>query len=195
MRRFVCVWSIAAACTLVGTGASPMYGQETAANPAPAAKQGEELKLAEGRIVVTKPVSWKTMKPKSNIIQYEFQAPLDAKETSRITIMSASGGIEANIKRWIGQFEGLTESDADVVKKEIDKTTAHIVELEGTFKESMGGPFAPGGPTKKLENYAMLAAILELKDGSTVFIKMTGPKTVVAEEKKAFMAMIDGLKN
>jgi hypothetical protein len=172
-----------------------MYGQETAANPAPAAKQGEELKLAEGRIVVTKPVSWKTMKPKSNIIQYEFQAPLDAKETSRITIMSASGGIEANIKRWIGQFEGLTESDADVVKKEIDKTTAHIVELEGTFKESMGGPFAPGGPTKKLENYAMLAAILELKDGSTVFIKMTGPKTVVAEEKKAFMAMIDGLKN
>ena len=80
-------------------------------------------------------------------------------------------------------------------RKQIDKTTAHIVELEGTFKESMGGgPFAPG-PTKKLENYAMLGAILELADGSTVFIKMTGPKNVVAEEKKAFLAMIDGLKN
>jgi hypothetical protein len=58
----------------------------------------------------------------------------------------------------------------------------------------MGGP-AAGGPVKKLENYAMLSAILELQDGSTVFIKMTGPKQVVAEEKKAFMAMIDGLKN
>jgi hypothetical protein len=195
MRRFVCGCSIATACVLSAATTNPAPGQDPAAKTLPAGQANEELKLAEGRIVVTKPLSWKTVKPKSNIIQYEFQAPLDAKETSRITIMSASGGIEANIKRWIGQFDGLTEADADVVKKEIDKTTAHIVELEGTFKESMGGPFAPGGPTKKLENYAMLGAILELADGSTVFIKMTGPKAVVAEEKKAFLAMIDGLKN
>ncbi len=196
MRRFVCVWSMAASCGLFVSAMSPSHGQESSANQASGAKQGEELKLAEGRIVLTKPVSWKTVKPRSSIIQYEFQAPLDAKETSRITIMSASGGIEENIKRWIGQFEGATEADADVVQKEIGKTTAHLVELEGTFKDSMGGgPFAPKGPPKKFENYAMLGAILELEDGSTVFVKMTGPKEVVADEKKAFMAMIDGLKN
>lgn len=195
MRRFVCVWSMAALCALWEGGPSPLLAQDTAAKTTPAAKEGEELKLADGRILVIKPPSWRNVKPKSAIIQYEFQAPLDAKETARITIMSATGGIDANIKRWIGQFEGLTESDVDVEKKEIDKTTAHIVELDGTYKESMGGPFAPGGPTKKLENYAMLGAILELSDGSTVFIKMTGPKTVVADEKKGFRAMIDGLKN
>jgi hypothetical protein len=207
MRRLIRVGSLAAMFALIplsglpspsgrfGAGASPAFGQDAAAGKSAPAKESEELKLAEGRIILTKPASWRTVKPKSNIIQYEFQAPIDAKETSRITIMSASGGIDANIKRWVGQFDGLTESDADVTKKEIDKTTAHIVELEGTYKESMGGPFAPGGQTKKMENYAMLGAILELADGSTVFIKMTGPQSVVADEKEAFLAMIDGLKN
>jgi hypothetical protein len=194
MRRFVCVWSLASACVFAWACPCPSYGQDAPASQAAAAKEGETLKLADGRILVTKPVSWRTVKPKFNIIQYEFQAPLDAKETARITVSSATGGVEANVKRWISQFEGLTESDVDVVKKEIDKTTVHLVELDGTYKDSMGGP-AAGGPVKKLENYAMLSAILELQDGSTVFIKMTGPKQVVAEEKKAFMAMIDGLKN
>jgi len=169
--------------------------QESPAKANSGKKELTELSLAEGRIVVTQPASWKTIQPKSNIIQYEFQAPIDAKETSRVTIMTASGGIDANIKRWIGQFEGLKQSDAKIEKKTIDKTTAHIVELEGTFKESMGGPFAPGGPAKKLENHAMLGSILELEDGTTVFIKMTGPKKVVAEEREAFVKMIDGLKN
>ena len=155
----------------------------------------ETLELADGKIIVTKPESWKTVPPKSNIIQYEFRAPAEGDATSRITVMTASGGIEANINRWIGQFDGLKKEDAKIEKKEIDKTIAHIVELEGTFKESMGGPFAPNAGTKKLEDHAMLGAILELEDGTTVFIKLTGPKKVVADERDAFLAMIDGLKN
>jgi hypothetical protein len=169
-------------------------GQDSPTKGEPAVKETEELQLAEGRVVVIKPASWKSVKPKSTIIQYEFQAPIDAKDVSRVTIMTASGGIDANIKRWVGQFEGLKESDAKIEKKEIGEIIAHIVELEGTFKESMGGPFAPGGATKKFENHAMLATILELADGTTVFIKMTGPKEVVAAEREAFVTMISELK-
>lgn len=183
---------VLAATSLVGS-VEIASGQESA--PAAEKKQAEELKLADGRVIVTKPASWKTVKPKANIIQYEFQAPIDGKETARVTIMTASGGIEPNIKRWVGQFEGLKDADAKTEKKEVDKTTVHMVELEGTYKESMGGPFAPGGGTKKFDNYAMLASILELADGTTVFIKMTGPKAVVADEKKASVEMVEGLKN
>jgi hypothetical protein len=194
MRRFLCALSIASACNLVGAGI-PAPAQEPSSTKTAPAKEQEELKLADGRVIVTKPASWKSVKPKSTIIQYEFQSPIDAKETARTTIMTATGGVDANIKRWVGQFEGLKESDAKIEKKEIDKTTAHIVELQGTYKESMGGPFAPGGGTKKFENHAMLASILELADGTLVFIKMTGPKDVVEGEKKAFITMIEGLKN
>ncbi len=193
--RFPLFAWIACSTLTLGWSAATAIAQEAPGQPPVQTKAAEELALADGKITVTKPASWKTIQPKSNIIEYEFQAPIDGKQSSRITIMTASGGIEPNIKRWIGQFDGLKESDAKIEKKEIDKTTAHIVELEGTFKESMGGPFAPGGASKKLENYAMLATILELANGTTVFIKMTGPKEVVADERKAFLEMIDGLKN
>ncbi|MFM8571346.1 MAG: hypothetical protein ACKOAU_07095 [Pirellula sp.] len=155
----------------------------------------ETLSFANGKITVEKPASWKTVPPKSNIVQYEFRAPAEGDQTSRVTVMGATGGIEANIVRWIGQFDGLTRADAKIEKKTIQKTTVHIVELEGTYKDSMGGgPFAPG-PVKKLENHAMLGLILELDGGELVFIKMTGPKKTVASEREAVMKMVEGLKN
>lgn len=179
----------------VPTMESQAIAQDKPAKADAEKKASETLELADGKIVVTKPTSWKSVTPKSNIIQYEFRAPAEGDLSSRVTIMSATGGIDANITRWIGQFEGLKKEDAKIEKKEVGKTTTHIVELEGTYKESMGGPFAPGGGTKKLENHAMLGAILELEDGSTVFIKMTGPKKIVAEERDAFRDMVAGLKN
>ena len=157
--------------------------------------KAETLSFAGGKITVEKPASWKTMPPKSNIVQYEFRAPAEGEQTARVTVMGATGGIEANIVRWIGQFEGLTRADAKIDKKTIQKTTVHIVELEGTFKDSMGGgPFAPG-PVKKMENHAMIGLIFELEGGDLVFVKMTGPKKTVAGEREAVMKMVEGLKN
>ena len=69
-----------------------LLAQDTPSKPAAEAK-GEALKLAGGKVVVEKPASWKTVPPKSNIIEYEFRAPAEGEDTSRVTIMSASGGI------------------------------------------------------------------------------------------------------
>ena len=57
------------------------------------------------------------------------------------------------------------------------------------------GPGGPGAATKKQENYKMLGAILELKDGSMIFIKATGPKDIVGGMREGFVKMLDGLKN
>lgn len=167
--------------------ATPAVAQESA--------KAETLSFANGKITVEKPASWKTVPPKSNIVQYEFRAPAEGEQTARVTVMGATGGIEANIVRWIGQFEGLTRADAKIEKKTIQKTTVHIVELEGTYKDSMGGgPFAPG-PVKKVENHAMIGLIFELEGGELVFVKMTGPKKTIAGEREAVMKMVEGLKN
>ena len=167
--------------------ATPAMAQESA--------KAETLSFANGKLSVEKPASWKSVPPKSNIVQYEFRAPAEAEQTARVTVMGATGGIEANIVRWIGQFEGLTRADAKIQKKTIEKTTVHIVELEGTYKDSMGGgPFAPG-PVKKVANHAMIGLIFELEGGELVFVKMTGPKKTVAGEREAVMKMVEGLKN
>ena len=96
------------------------------------------------------------------------------------------GGIQANLDRWIGQFEGTP--DVKQTKEEIDGTTVHFLEATGTFMESMGGgPFS--GNTKAMENYKMLAAILE-SDRGPVFLKLTGPDDQIAAIQEAFNALV-----
>ena len=158
------------------------------------AGKAEVLTIAKGKVVVTKPEAWKTMPPANQMIDNEFRFPAEGEAFARITVSQASGGIEPNIARWIGQFDGATKENSKVEKKDVDQTKVHMIEIEGTFKESMG-PMQPGAPTKKKENYKMLSAILELKDGSTIFVKSTGPKEVIAKMKDDFVKMIDGLKN
>ncbi|MFM2012121.1 MAG: hypothetical protein RLZZ396_905 [Planctomycetota bacterium] len=193
--RFFSRKSLALACVSLALGAVATPGLYTHSNGvAQESTKSETLSFANGKITVEKPASWKTVPPKSNIVQYEFRAPAEGDQTARVTVMGATGGIEANIVRWIGQFEGLTRADAKIDKKTIQKTTVHIVELEGTYKDSMGGgPFAPG-PVKKMENHAMIGLIFELEGGETVFVKMTGPKKTVAAEREAVMKMVEGLK-
>ena len=172
----------------------PALAQEKSDKKGEPAK-AETLELAEGKIIVSKPAAWKNMPPKSNMIQHEFRAPAEGEKSARITIMSAGGSTESNIDRWIGQFEGAKKEDAKIEKKDVDQTTVNIVEITGTFKESMGGPFAPGGQTKKMENYKMLGAILELKGGEKVFIKATGPSEIITDLKEGFVKMLSELKN
>ncbi len=193
--RFFSRKSLALACVSLALGAVATPGLYTHSNGvAQESTKSETLSFANGKITVEKPASWKTVPPKSNIVQYEFRAPAEGDQTARVTVMGATGGIEANIVRWIGQFEGLTRADAKIDKKTIQKTTVHIVELEGTYKDSMGGgPFAPG-QVKKMENHAMIGLIFELEGGETVFVKMTGPKKTVAAEREAVMKMVEGLK-
>ncbi|MCE2810187.1 MAG: hypothetical protein LW850_32680 [Planctomycetaceae bacterium] len=193
--RFFNRKSLALACVSLALGAIATPGLHALPwASAQESSKSETLSFANGKITVEKPASWKTVPPKSNIVQYEFRAPAEGEQTARVTVMGATGGIEANIVRWIGQFDGLTRADAKIDKKTIQKATVHIIELEGTYKDSMGGgPFAPG-PVKKMENHAMIGLIFELEGGELVFVKMTGPKKTVVAEKEAVMKMVEGLK-
>ena len=91
------------------------------------------------------------------------------------------GGIQANIDRWIGQFDGTPESKVE--EKEMGDRKVTFLTAKGTFMESSGGPFS-GNKTPR-ENYTMLAAILPSPQGA-VFLKLTGPNDSVEAMKKEF---------
>jgi hypothetical protein len=169
----------------LGTGAASSQEKKDSSKP-------EMLEMAGGKILAEKPEAWKTVATKSSMIQYEFRTPAEGDKSARITIMQSGGGIEPNIARWIGQFPGTKKEDVKVEKKTVDQTTVHMVEIAGTFNDSMG---MPGGPIKKMENYKMLGAILELKDGTTIFVKATGPADIVGGMRDGWMKMLDGIKN
>ncbi len=166
------------------------------------AQEATKIDLAEGKVEMTVPADWKKVEPQSSIVQFEFTAPADAKEgdeKARITMMAASGSIDANIERWYGQFEQpdgkSTKEKATIEKFDVDGLTVHWVEIPGSFKDSMGrGPFS-GGKTVLRKDYRMLGAIIVAKDQEqNYFIKLTGYKDVVAKLADAFKKSLKELK-
>ena len=156
------------------------------------------VELAAGKLVLPVPGEWKLVKPRNRIIQHEFSvAPVKGDEiASRMTIMSAGGGVKANIARWEGQFKTsdgkpLGDDDKRVTEKKIGDLKIHLVDLSGDFQDSPRGPF---GPKVNRPGYRMLAAIIPLKEGGTWFVKLYGPQATIKSAEKSFSAMIAGVK-
>jgi len=89
-----------------------------------------------------------------------------------------SGGVDANVQRWITQFDGKPE-----VKKEeltLNGTQVVLVTATGTYLD--GGPMQPTKTPRP--DYTLYGAILVGKE-SSVFIKLAGPKAAVAKAQDA----------
>ena len=55
-------------------------------------------------------------------------------------------------------------------------------------------PPGPAAPAVERPKYRMLGAIIPTKGTGTYFIKVYGPERTMAENEKAFLAMIESLK-
>jgi hypothetical protein len=100
----------------------------------------------------------------------------------------AAGGIEANVDRWITQFQGATKDNVQRDQRNVGGLNAHIVSIpDGTY----GGGMMGGGTPHA--HYAMLAAIVEAPTGAH-FFKMTGPAKTVEAARPTFMKLLDGVK-
>ena len=92
------------------------------------------------------------------------------------------GSVEANVARWIGQFEG----EPKVEKEESTHGDRKVIILKakGTYLD--GRPFGPKTPK---EGYALLGAIIEGGVGP-VFVKLYGPEAEVAATEAAFKKLV-----
>lgn len=179
--------------TLMLLSASIWLGGASNLNAQEEAKKPMKLELAGGKLVLETPADWKYVKPKMNMIQYEFSAPADAKKdepSARITVMAAGGSIDANIDRWRGQFEDLDKEKAKTEKFDAAGQTVHWVDLQGTYKDTMGGPMFAQRPATLRKDYRMLGAIVETKEMGTHFFKMLGPQDEVEKLAEGFKKML-----
>ncbi|MEW4451867.1 hypothetical protein AB1L30_04190 [Bremerella sp. JC817] len=171
---------------IVMTAFSALAEEKTAEEKKPAT-----ITFSEGQLEMTVPEGWKTIKPRVNIIEHEFRVPgaNGDEDSGRVTMMGASGGVEANVLRWKGQF---TKMSKDAVEKEetISNTPVHIVELTGDFKDQRG-PFAPA---EVKEGYTMLGAIFTTEKQGEYYLKFYGPSDTVEKNKEKFMEMVNSFK-
>ncbi len=181
--------------------AATQEGSSTAnkAANAPEAETPEPLSfsVAGGNLNFTTTGTWKSVKPKSRMLEREIQVPRTENDNrdGRLTIMGAGGSIEANIARWEGQFSQADGSatKAKVTEETVENMKVTMVDISGVYVETMGGPFSGG---KKVENpnFRVLAAIIETPESGNYFVKLIGPKATIGANEKAFVEAIKSVK-
>jgi hypothetical protein len=153
------------------------------------------LSLAGGKLELAAPGTWVRQQPRTRIVEHEFAIPASEgdKADGRLTVMSAGGGVEANIDRWYGQFTqpdgGSTKEQAKIKKIEVAGHEVYLVDIAGTFKDQRG----PVAPVVERPKYRMLGAIIPSKAGDQ-YIKFYGPEKTVADNEQAFVKMIEGMQ-
>lgn len=149
-------------------------------------------------VEMTVPAIFEEKAKKSRMLDYEFKLVGDGETDGpdadgRMTLMAAGGDIQANIKRWEGQFAGGDPTKNTTDKIQVGKFDVYLVRVNGDYKDSMGGgPFFGGKKTLR-KDYAMDAAIIVEKGGRKYFVKLTGPQELVDEHHDQFVAMIKSL--
>ena len=138
------------------------------------------------------PEGW-TEKPESRmrLINLSF-GPNGQGECYLTALPGGGGGVVANVNRWRDQMgeDPLTEEEVSALPdKMFLGAKAKLVDLEGDF----GGMSFPGAPAAEAKKDYRLIGLIQEQDPFTFFIKMTGPKEVVAKEQAAFDAFCQSI--
>ena len=167
-----------------------------ASTPTPVTEQGGTQNA--GGISWTSPKRWK-LGPERAMRAATYRVPAaagDAEDGECAVFFfgpGQGGGVEANIERWIGQFEQPDGKPSGERAKRKSETKGGIpvssIDLAGTYKG--GGPAM--GASEPKPGYRLLGAIATGPQAG-IFFKLTGPAKTVAAAEKEFQSMIDSLR-
>lgn len=155
----------------------------------------QEVKVAEGRLILQVPGQWKQVKPRSRLVEVEFTIPEADKDVGagRMTVMASGGTVEDNVARWIGQFrtaEGKAIEDAEPKEVEVSGLKITTLDLTGTYRDMSRGPF---GPATELPDHRMLGAIVPTDGAGTYYVKLYGPTATIEKAAEKFDELVKGI--
>ncbi len=157
----------------------------------------KEVEAGDMKLLV--PPTWKQQQPSNNLRLAQFAIPAAEGDTAaaELVVSPPIGGTrEANITRWVDQFE--SEGRELVMSQGKSPQGDYVlVQLSGTFKRPLGPPILR--KTEAAPGYKMHGVMLSvMKDGKVVgnyFLKLTGPAKTVAANEEALRAAIGADKS
>lgn len=166
-----------------------------------AAPQGEGAGgMAEPTVGAADPgVAWQvpsrwTEEPATGmrIATYGIPAPASGGEAARCAVYyfgpGQGGGTDANIERWIGEFENPTRPVRRTF--EVRGLKVSRVEVSGTYLAHADPSQGASGPSS---GWTLLGAIVEGPDGA-LFFKLTGPRASADPAAQEFDGMLASLR-
>lgn len=152
-----------------------------------------------GGLKWTVPAEWKSAGSKPmRVATYQVPAANGDREGGEIAVFyfgqGQGGGVDTNVKRWVGEFRrpdgSPADADAKIRTKRLNGLAVTIVDLSGTYHA--GGVMMGGAPPPK-PGFRLLGAIVEGPQGP-VFFKFTGPAKTVAGAEKRFHKLLETVK-
>jgi hypothetical protein len=148
-----------------------------------------------GECTFTRPANWEWVEVTSPVRKAQLRiTDPDGKGKADVVFFQfgagGAGGTQANVDRWLGQFEESRDKiNAKVEEVTVNKTKVTYVQAEGTYKSGM-----PGSQPVPVSDTGLVGAIIEAQGGS-VFVRLTGPKALAKSSLAEFKKMIEsGLK-
>jgi hypothetical protein len=180
-------------------GAAP-HGAAVTNAPGPTAAKDDQGRYVVGALKLKVPDTWTSQSVTSSMRKAQFELPAakgDDKAPELVVYQfgnRGAGSVEANIDRWVGQFQ---QADGSASKDKAKTATTEVAGMKVTTVDVSGHYVAamqPGAAEKHdSPGYRMLAAIVEADDGAYYF-KLVGPEASVAAEAKAFTAAIESIE-
>jgi hypothetical protein len=151
-----------------------------------------------GELVFTPAPGWTVETPSSAMRKGQYRLPRaesDSEDASLVVYYfgGQGGSVQANIDRWVGQFEQPDgRASQDVLRSSLRRVNgmdATEIELSGTYVAET----SPGsGERLRKEGWRMLAVILQAKEGP-YYLKLVGPEATVARWEQSFRAFVDAV--
>ena len=141
------------------------------------------------------PAAWKVRPPASSMRVAEFVIPRaegDQDDADVIIYFFGGGGgsVDANIQRWIGQFERTPGSEPQRSAFVVNGLKVTTVDVSGRYVAEV----RPGATERHNKpNFRMRAAVVETP-GGPYFVKFTGPAATVGRGMAAFDAFLKTLR-
>jgi hypothetical protein len=141
-----------------------------------------------GGFTFQRPADWQWVPVTSPMRKAQLKIPAsDPSMAAELTFFffgqGQGGDVQSNAQRWLRQFKS-KEGAEKTEPLDVPGAKVLLVSTEGTYASGM-----PGQPTKSLDDYALLGAIIESPDGP-VFAKMTGPSATVKASRQKFIDFI-----
>ncbi len=147
----------------------------------------ESKNVSAGAIKLKVPEAWRQQKTTSKFRLAQFQIPGVRPEDENAELVvyyfgGPTGGIKANIDRWVGQFH---EKDRKVTLShgKSDQGEYVLADISGTWKKPDGPPFAR--KTIDIPGSRVIGVILIIGAGGAkdyYFLKLSGPDSLVRNQ-------------
>jgi hypothetical protein len=131
------------------------------------------------------PAGWDEVEnPTPDFIDARFQISTSHGPV-KLTFSSNAGGIDVNIKRWIGQFQISGDTQPTVGDLKVDGATARWVDVRGEFTGGgMGAVPVASGPVERMLGVAIPLGARDF------YLKLTGTDAAVSEIRDAFREFV-----